>query len=91
MEKFDNIVASPPQAVTSREPIQPAAVNAPGNYKLPDSHPCSRGHSIDSKFTGCGIAWAVCCFPWGLICLLNDRKRYCVKCGMKFDKVEVIV
>ncbi|KAK9481939.1 hypothetical protein V1527DRAFT_455516 [Lipomyces starkeyi] len=82
MEKIDNIVTSPPQAVTSP---------APGNDKLPDGYSCSGGHSIDSEFTGCGIAWAVCCFPWGLLCLLNDRKKYCVKCGMKFDKVEVIV
>ncbi|KAK9426854.1 hypothetical protein V1505DRAFT_396622 [Lipomyces doorenjongii] len=87
MEKFDNIVTSPPQAVTSPAPIQPAT----GNDKLQDSDPCFRGHSIATKFTASGIAWAVCCFPYGLICLLKDRKKYCVKCGATFDKDALIV
>ncbi|KAK9357457.1 hypothetical protein V1504DRAFT_464544, partial [Lipomyces starkeyi] len=41
---------------------------------LPPNHPCYRGHVIYSKFTPCGIAW---CFPLGLICLFNDRRKYC--------------
>ncbi|KAK9384240.1 hypothetical protein V1515DRAFT_612292 [Lipomyces mesembrius] len=51
---------------------------------LPPNHPCYRGHVIDSQFTPCGIAWAILCFPLGLICLFNDRRKYCLQCGQVF-------
>jgi hypothetical protein len=38
-------------------------------------------HNYQRDFTCCGIAWAVLCFPCGLICLFNDRKTKCIKCN----------
>ncbi|KAK9317015.1 hypothetical protein V1524DRAFT_445600 [Lipomyces starkeyi] len=51
---------------------------------LPPGHPCYRGHIIESQFTPCGVVWAIFCFPWGLICLFHDRRKYCVQCGQVF-------
>lgn len=45
---------------------------------------CSNGHDISSSFTCCGFAWAVFCFPIGLICCLTQRQRRCRKCGGQF-------
>jgi hypothetical protein len=42
--------------------------------------PVGGSHQYAEAFTTCGIIWAVCCFPWGLICLFSDRITECVKC-----------
>ncbi|KAK9489669.1 hypothetical protein V1508DRAFT_427294 [Lipomyces doorenjongii] len=66
-------------------PPQPYTLWLGPNAALPPGHPCTLGgHIIESKFTGCGIAWAILCFPWGLICLFSDRRKYCVQCGKTF-------
>ncbi|KAK9327605.1 hypothetical protein V1520DRAFT_299075 [Lipomyces starkeyi] len=66
---------SPQQANTVGSPYGP----------LPPYHPCYRGgHIIESEFTPCGVAWAILCFPWGLICLFHDRRKRCVQCGQVF-------
>ncbi|KAK9482116.1 hypothetical protein V1527DRAFT_477411 [Lipomyces starkeyi] len=77
----------PPQpAVFYPPPTQQAnTVLGSPQSPLPPNHPCYRGHIIDSKFTPCGIAWAILCFPWGLICLFNDRRKYCIQCGQVFQ------
>ena len=42
--------------------------------------PLGGEHQFSKDFTCCGIAWAVCCFPLGLICLFSDRETKCIKC-----------
>jgi hypothetical protein len=62
-----------------------AVISSPGkSHPLPlTSEICpidSQLHSFERDFTCCGIAWAICCFPCGLICLFTMKQKACVKC-----------
>ncbi|XP_076054083.1 membrane protein BRI3-like [Oratosquilla oratoria] len=59
-----------------QQPQQPAVVvQATGNC------PNCRVGFINENFTTCGIIWAICCFPCGLICLLTQKEKKCSHCG----------
>lgn len=44
--------------------------------------PACRNARMRSQFTFCGICWAICCFPCGLICCLLMTKKKCPNCGI---------
>jgi hypothetical protein len=66
------------------QPLQPIKIVIPGVAAAPppgvplclDNQP----HDYQENFTVCGILWAVCCFPWGLLCCFAMRETRCIKC-----------
>ena len=52
----------------------------PVTYVVSD---CPKGgvHYFINRFTTCGIIWAICCFPAGLLCCLAMQDHICEKCG----------
>eukprot|EP01006_Ploeotia_vitrea_P015417 TRINITY_DN44140_c0_g1_i1.p2 TRINITY_DN44140_c0_g1~~TRINITY_DN44140_c0_g1_i1.p2 ORF type:complete len:111 (+),score=7.16 TRINITY_DN44140_c0_g1_i1:32-334(+) len=42
-------------------------------------------HRVVEGYSTCGIAWAICCFPIGLICCLTMTDKKCTQCGMTWS------
>jgi hypothetical protein len=64
--------------------VLPLSFPPPLHFTMMNTAGCSNGHDIQSSFTCCGVAWAILCFPIGLICCFSQQERRCVKCGGQF-------
>jgi hypothetical protein len=75
-----------PNVTTVKSPIP--GLPAHTTHTFEHIPPCQFGgdHVFEREVTGCGLAWAILCWPCGLYCLLTDRVTKCIKCNMGLPK-----
>ena len=44
---------------------------------------CHEGF-LNDKYTPCGYVWCILCFPCGIICCMETKKRLCSRCRAEF-------
>jgi hypothetical protein len=64
------------------QPLQPIKIVIPGAVAASNVPLCidHQPHDYQENFTLCGVLWAVCCFPVGLLCCFAMRETRCIKC-----------
>jgi hypothetical protein len=47
----------------------------------PNTCPQCKRQQLSESYTVCGLVWAICCFPCGLLCCLTMKDKKCRGCG----------